>query len=615
MKMKKSETRSTTLPAVLKEYVPEYDPKSSVKRTQIKDEKTVKISTQEEIQKPKSSGYGCRHTSPEHARSTSAGAASTTKRKRAHPAQKYEDLSQKWDQAKTEVRQDDYEQLKRKIGLQQELIRRQDTLIEQKRAQQQQEIQQKKEEEKKKRRELQASLEEKCKKSLEEDKKSAKGERKKKTKGNVAQPLIVTERTPSAGNVTQKSGSAGSGRASVSPGTRQGRGFQASLPPMSRTPSNPDLGGPESKPGTPMSEKEMLEWYQVQLYQKFGPEKADYFLHPKIEQKTTKPIHPKLHKHGDVVNPLTGRAGAEKLLDILRKESMIRLYKEDAKIPREYKDAYNALVRFHLGKYNVNLRRIFAADNEDVSEIARLSDQSVMRRVRNQRHKTELMYRASVNNQDRTNILNIENPVNQLDAEIGEGVAKYLPSWLDDSSDFSEEEYKRWVRGQENERTFTSEPIAEEDTEDLKDNFKENIKPEEQYSGLDDELVMLMSRKRHRKPRENLKFLTEKDTRYKGGFSEKFKEDRDIPRAFNEAKAPENKSHSVMGMRASSDEHPSCKSAPIPDKHRKYYTNYVSDWQPLSMHALVEYKKKMDSEGDGEFNQGRAKVWKTQLIT
>ncbi|XP_063439088.1 uncharacterized protein LOC134720616 isoform X6 [Mytilus trossulus] len=526
---------------------------------------------------------------------------------------KYEDLSQKWDQAKTEVRQDDYEQLKRKIGLQQELIRRQDTLIEQKRAQQQQEIQQKKEEEKKKRRELQASLEEKCKKSLEEDKKSAKGERKKKSK--VAQPLIVTERTPSAGNVTQKSGSAGSGRASVSPGTRQARGFQASLPPMSRTPSNPDLGGPESKPGTPMSEKEMLEWYQVQLYQKFGPEKADYFLHPKIEQKTTKPIHPKLHKHGDVVNPLTGRAGAEKLLDILRKESMIRLYKEDAKIPREYKDAYNALVRFHLGKYNVNLRRIFAADNEDVSEIARLSDQSVMRRVRNQRHKTELMYRASVNNQDRTNILNIENPVNQLDAEIGEGVAKYLPSWLDDSSDFSEEEYKRWVRGQENERTFTSEPIAEEDTEDLKDNFKENIKPEEQYSGLDDELVMLMSRKRHRKPRENLKFLTEKDTRYKGGFSEKFKEDRDIPRAFNEAKAPENKSHSVMGMRASSDEHPSCKSAPIPDKHRKYYTNYVSDWQPLSMHALVEYKKKMDSEGDGEFNQGRAKVWKTQLIT
>ena len=56
--------------------------------------------------------------------------------------QKYEDLSQKWDQAKAEVRQDDYEQLKRKIELQQELIRRQDILAEQRKTQLQQEVQQ-----------------------------------------------------------------------------------------------------------------------------------------------------------------------------------------------------------------------------------------------------------------------------------------------------------------------------------------------------------------------------------------------------------------------------------------------------------------------------------------
>jgi hypothetical protein len=47
-------------------------------------------------------------------------------------------LSQKWDQAKAEVRQDDYEQLKRKIELQQELIRRQDILAEQRKTQLQQ---------------------------------------------------------------------------------------------------------------------------------------------------------------------------------------------------------------------------------------------------------------------------------------------------------------------------------------------------------------------------------------------------------------------------------------------------------------------------------------------
>lgn len=56
--------------------------------------------------------------------------------------QRYEDLSQKWDQAKAEVRQDDYEQLKRKVELQQELIRRQDALAEQKKTLQEQEIKQ-----------------------------------------------------------------------------------------------------------------------------------------------------------------------------------------------------------------------------------------------------------------------------------------------------------------------------------------------------------------------------------------------------------------------------------------------------------------------------------------
>lgn len=612
MKMKKVENRSTTLPAVLKEYVPEYDPKSSIKAKTNKDESLLlKKSTQDGSEKPKSS-YQCRRHGKEEeqqkmeTRGASAGATSTTKHKKVDSGKRYEDLSQKWDQAKAEVRQDDYEQLKRKIELQQELIRRQDLLAEQRKTQLQQEIQQKKEDEKKKKRELQASLEEKCKKSLEEDKKSAQQEKKRKSKGAVTQPPEV-ERKLSAGNVLEKSGSPGTGRSIVSPGTRQGRGFQSSLPPMSRTPSNPDLGG-DSKPGTPLSQKEMLEWYQVQLYQKFGSD-ADYFLHPKIEQKTTKPIHPKLHKHGDV-NPLTGRAGAEKLLDILRKESMIRLYKEDAKIPREYKEAYNALVRFHLGKYNVNLRRIFAADNDDVAEIARLSDQSVMKRVRNQRHKRELMYRASVNNQDRTKILNIENPVDELHSEEDLGVAKYLPSWLDDSSEFSEKEYERWLRGKENEHDLTSEAIEEE--EEMDDNFKENIKPDK-YSGLDDELVLLMSRKRHKKTKDNLKFLTEKDTRYKGSFSEKFREDHEIPKPFTEAKAPEHKSHSVLGMRASTDEHPSCKSAPIPEKHRKYYTDYISDWQPLSMNALIEYKKKLESEGEGEFNQGRAKMWKRQI--
>jgi len=38
-------------------------------------------------------------------------------------------------------------------------------------------------------------------------------------------------------------------------------------------------------------------------------------------------------------------------------------------------------------------------------------------------------------------------------------------------------------------------------------------------------------------------------------------------------------------------------------------SKFTSDWQPLSMHALVEYKKQVDTVGDGEFNLGRTKMW------
>ena len=112
----------------------------------------------------------------------------------------------------------------------------------------------------------------------------------------------------------------------------------------------------------------------------------------------------------------------------------------------------------------------------------------------------------------------------------------------------SEEDYVKWLRGRKSECDLTPDVIEEEG--EIKDNFKENVKPESR--GLDDELVLLMSRKRHKKPKHNLKFLTVEDTQYKGSFSGKFREDHDIPKPFNEAKAPDYKSHSALGMRTSS---------------------------------------------------------------
>ena len=49
--------------------------------------------------------------------------------------QRYEELSQKWDKAKHEVRQEDHEFLKEKVALQQELIKCQDEYAQQRRDQ------------------------------------------------------------------------------------------------------------------------------------------------------------------------------------------------------------------------------------------------------------------------------------------------------------------------------------------------------------------------------------------------------------------------------------------------------------------------------------------------
>lgn len=63
---------------------------------------------------------------------------------------------------------------------------------------------------------------------------------------------------------------------------------------------------------------------------------------------------------------------------------------------------------------------------------------------------------------------------------------------------------------------------------------------------------------------------------------------------------------------SSSDDRPSCQSVPVPNRHRRYY-DYVSQWEPLSMNALIEYTKRKEAEGVGEFNQGRPKMWTTEV--
>ena len=37
--------------------------------------------------------------------------------------------------------------------------------------------------------------------------------------------------------------------------------------------------------------------------------------------------------------------------------------------------------------------------------------------------------------------------------------------------------------------------------------------------------------------------------------------------------------------------------------------HFRSEWQPLSLTALIEYKKQVEAEGEGDFQHGRMKMW------
>ena len=67
-------------------------------------------------------------------------------------------------------------------------------------------------------------------------------------------------------------------------------------------------------------------------------------------------------------------------------------------------------------------------------EMDQLLDNRAMQRVRKMRHKYDLMYRASISNQDRTEVITFNNPLPEFHDPKAESINKYLPSWQDDES-------------------------------------------------------------------------------------------------------------------------------------------------------------------------------------
>ncbi|XP_011444123.3 uncharacterized protein [Magallana gigas] len=589
--MKTADHLSSSLPAVLKQYLPEYEPTVPVKALDsLSPRNTSSQKSSRSSRSPGRKASSARNSSRNEDNLLLGSESSDNgqnKRRQSSEAERLEKLSLKWDIAKNDVKQDQHQMLKDKVLLQQQLIKKQDALAQAKREDADNEARKQKELEKAKKQAKEAALLQQCKNSIEEDRRSASKERKSKAKASVTTPPTPSSNVPSSPIRTPS----------------KSRRFHPNLSPVSRTPTNTELL--DRDPSWSMPEGEKLQWHQKQLYQVLG-KGADYFLHPKIEKKAVKPINSKLRKEG-------GRAGVDRLLKTLRDESQIRLLKADAHIPQELKDTFGAFVRESVGKDRPPVRRFFCPQ-EDVPELARLQDHSKTARVRHYKHRVDLMYRASRNNEDRTNILIHNNPppeVASLDTDQ-DGVGRYLPSWMDDRAE-SEPDYMKWVKeGGNTHRDLTSQPIKEDD-EDWQ-------KPEEDLGGegFTDEVILQMSRRKHRHPQPKYIFMKEEDTNVKGTFTDKFRDmydNADIPRPFNATKLPTpTKSKSVLGLTTEDlvEDRTSCQSAPVPERHRRYY-DYISQWEPLSMNALIEYTQKKEAEGVGEYNQGRPKMWSTQV--
>lgn len=589
--MKTADHLSSSLPAVLKQYVPEYEPTVPVKaQDSLSPRNTSSQKSSRSSRSPGRKASSARNSSRNEDNlllGSESSDSGQNKRRQSSEAERLEKLSLKWDIAKNDVKQDQHQMLKDKVLLQQQLIKKQDALAQAKREDADNEARKQKELEKAKKQAKEAALLQQCRNSIEEDRRSASKERKSKAKASVTTPPTPSSNVPSSPIRTPS----------------KSRRFHPNLSPVSRTPTNTELL--DRDPSWSMPEGEKLQWHQMQLYQVLG-KGADYFLHPKIEKKAVKPINSKLRKEG-------GRAGVDRLLKTLRDESQIRLLKADAHIPQELKDTFGAFVRESVGKDRPPVRRFFCPQ-EDVPELARLQDHSKTARVRHYKHRVDLMYRASRNNEDRTNILIHNNPppeVASLDTDQ-DGVGRYLPSWMDDRAE-SEPDYMKWVKeGGNTHRDLTSQPIKEDD-EDWQ-------KPEEDLGGegFTDEVILQMSRRKHRHPQPKYIFMKEEDTNVKGTFTDKFRDmydNADIPRPFNATKLPTpTKSKSVLGLTTEDlvEDRTSCQSAPVPERHRRYY-DYISQWEPLSMNALIEYTQKKEAEGVGEYNQGRPKMWSTQV--
>ncbi|KAH9504827.1 hypothetical protein Btru_062056 [Bulinus truncatus] len=303
----------------------------------------------------------------------------------------------------------------------------------------------------------------------------------------------------------------------------------------------------------------------------------------------------------NLMRSLQGHLGAENIWSTLRTDSLKKLQVLDERFPKELKSAVSAHVREGLTRHKKPVFRNFVV-TDDVPDLKQLMDQSLIQHIRHQKHKTQLMYHSSVKNHDRSKILLFNNPITNLSED---GINKYLP-------DVTESSYLKWINRVD---AGDTEIDINSETEKLKPLKKKKKYPVTVQSPLGSDVSetlqdiwadVLAQKQPRKEPRYH--FLTEKEATVKGQFRLRFdSHESDVGHLDNfstVSKPHENNENNILYSREG--------SLSI-SKQYKQQKKSESPWQPLSLPALTEYKEQKISDGQGEFQQGRPKMWKSSL--
>ncbi|XP_030839508.1 uncharacterized protein LOC587576 [Strongylocentrotus purpuratus] len=390
---------------------------------------------------------------------TREGVASTASKKESQ--QRQEDIHRKWEEFKAIQRDDKYSYLEQKVELQRELIRAYDDLFLERRLKTDRKLEELRKSELQKKKETEEALSQICKEELGKDKEEQLTRRAQERAAERKKQKDDKEEAEGGGEAGVEGGGDGDvppGPGQWGPGRRLSTDRRLSMDrrlSSDRRMSEDSVFEPHDATGILKEETEdaiqeevffdELPLHKQRLYNLFGQEEAEYYLHPRIEPERRKVI-----RIPNAVKQLGGRAGAHTLWSTLRDRSQVKLKYADARIPLELKDAYGAFVRECLTKNKTVAKRSFYSETE-VPESEKLQDNSYKDRVKETQRRMELMYRAALANEDKTGVLLYNNPMPDFNNFEGhEGPLRYLPSWLqvdDDSEEGTEEDksYKKWL--------------------------------------------------------------------------------------------------------------------------------------------------------------------------